>query len=235
VVDRITAIGGLCDSKSIRQNPFFLMRNGVTLSESHRLDTVNAWWEQFLPNTPAPSSEFMAAATGGSVPIDSEGSISVMLARHKKRGFLTLPRLQQLCLVYLLGRMAYLAWCPSLAQLCFLTLNLGAFLLTCFCGSCLFWTLWPTLGEPEEFANAELRRMARMASGRLLLVPPTAQPSDVVALCRGGVVPLVLRPVCPDPDTDKISDFELVGECYVYGMMDPSKWVFERSRSIILV
>lgn len=77
--------------------------------------------------------------------------------------------------------------------------------------------------------------MARMTSGRLLLVPATAQRGDTIALCRGGVVPLVLRPVFPDSDIDKISDFELVGECYVYSMMDPSKWIFERSRSIILV
>ena len=54
VADWINAIGGLCDSESVRQSPFFLMRNGVILSESHRLDTVNARREQFLPRTLAP-------------------------------------------------------------------------------------------------------------------------------------------------------------------------------------
>ena len=238
MIDRINAVGKLCDSERWRRRNYFLMRNGLTFSESHRLDIVNHWCAQFLPGLLTPSDEFVAAATGGSEESDMLGSsIRAMLVKHKQRGLMALPLPQQLCLVYLLGRTAYLALYPSLGQLYFVTLNWTAFSLTLFGISYLFWKFWPMLGEPEEFAKVELRTMARTTSGLLLLVPGTTQPGDVIALCRGGVVPLVLRPVDSghSVDVDRISDFQLVGECYVDGMMQTSKWVFKRSRSMRLV
>ncbi|KAK3994286.1 heterokaryon incompatibility protein-domain-containing protein [Cladorrhinum sp. PSN332] len=235
MIDRIDAVGKLCDSESWRRRNYFLMRNGLTLSESHRLDTVNHWCAQFLPGLPAPSDEFVAATTCGPAEGDLGSSIRVMLEKHKIRGFTALPLPHQLCLVYLLGRTMYLALHPSLGQLYFVTLNWTAFSLTLFGISYLFWKFWPMLGEPEELAKIELRRMARTTSGLLLLVPATTQPGDVIAICRGGVAPLVLRPVDADCGVDRISDFELVGECYVDGMMETSKWVFKRSGTMRLV
>jgi len=95
--------------------------------------------------------------------------------------------------------------------------------------------IWPNLGEPVELEGAELRRMAQMASGRFVLAPAAAVPGDVVALCRGGAVPLVLRPVGAESDVDRVEDFELVGEAYIDGLMDSSRWVCETARRICLV
>ena len=49
------------------------------------------------------------------------------------------------------------------------------------------------------------------------VAPPQARAGDIVAVLLGCSVPVVLRPVDED---DSRAGFELVGEAYIYGMMD---------------
>jgi hypothetical protein len=85
--------------------------------------------------------------------------------------------------------------------------------------------IWSSLGEPVELEGAELRRMAQMASGRLVLAPAAAAPGDVIALCQGGFAPLLLQPLKNGGDIDRVEDFELVGEAYLDNLMNSSLWV----------
>jgi hypothetical protein len=51
--------------------------------------------------------------------------------------------------------------------------------------------------------------------GYMGLAPAQTQPGDIVCVLRGGTVPYVLRPM-------EDGCFQLVGECYVQGIMDGS-------------
>jgi hypothetical protein len=64
-----------------------------------------------------------------------------------------------------------------------------------------------------DFDHMELRRLAMLRSGSLALVPEASCVGDQAWSCKGGVVPLVLRPVG--------NDFEMVGECYLAPAMVP--------------
>jgi len=55
------------------------------------------------------------------------------------------------------------------------------------------------------------RRLFKTKKGYLGLEPRSLKDGDEVALLKGGMVPLVIR------KTDKY--FELVGDCYVHGIM----------------
>jgi hypothetical protein len=59
------------------------------------------------------------------------------------------------------------------------------------------------------------RRMSRLQSGKLALVPHASLMTDVVAVFRGVPVPFVLRRVPGDEEA-----YEVVGLCYVHGIMD---------------
>ncbi|KAJ9656036.1 hypothetical protein H2201_008662 [Coniosporium apollinis] len=60
------------------------------------------------------------------------------------------------------------------------------------------------------------RRLMRTDEGLIGLAPSLTQPGDVVALCQGGKLPLILR--------RKGKDWELIGDCYVHGLMDGKLW-----------
>ena len=49
------------------------------------------------------------------------------------------------------------------------------------------------------------------ATGRLAQVPPSAAVGDVLCIPLGSAVPFVVRPV--------LDGYQLVGECYVHGLM----------------
>jgi hypothetical protein len=59
------------------------------------------------------------------------------------------------------------------------------------------------------------RRLCVTNGGFLGVMPPAAQQGDLIYLLKGGAVPFVLRPV--DGDAGK---FEMIGECFVYGIMN---------------
>jgi hypothetical protein len=60
------------------------------------------------------------------------------------------------------------------------------------------------------------RRMVRTEKGFIGLGPRLCQPLDCIAICKGGKLPLVLRP--------KGNCWELIGECYIHGVMDGTQW-----------
>jgi hypothetical protein len=61
------------------------------------------------------------------------------------------------------------------------------------------------------------RRMIRTAAGFIGLAPRLAKEGDHIAICKGGKVPLVLRP--KDEKT-----WELIGDSYIHGVMDGWAW-----------
>jgi len=68
--------------------------------------------------------------------------------------------------------------------------------------------------------SARGRRFAVTKAGYMALVPELALPGDVVAVLFGLGVPFLLR---RDDDHGKVEGqvtYQLVGECYVHGIMD---------------
>lgn len=59
-------------------------------------------------------------------------------------------------------------------------------------------------------------RLARTEEGRLALVPHNAQAGDRIALLQGGKCPFVVRP--------QGSRWILIGDSYVYDMMEGQQW-----------
>lgn len=72
------------------------------------------------------------------------------------------------------------------------------------------------------------RRVGRMKSGRVALVPGGARAGDQVVLLKGGRVPFVLR------RKEGEGVYELVGEAYVHGIMSGEVWDEEACREICL-
>lgn len=68
----------------------------------------------------------------------------------------------------------------------------------------------------KMMTNTAYRRMIRSDSGLIGLAPPLTQPEDMIVLCKGGKLPLILRP--------RGSDWELIGDCYIHGIMDGKLW-----------
>lgn len=66
------------------------------------------------------------------------------------------------------------------------------------------------------------RKLATTKKGYIALVPPRTQAGDTIYIPLGAQVPFVLRENCGNMNMrDKtISAFQLVGECYVHGVMD---------------
>ncbi len=70
--------------------------------------------------------------------------------------------------------------------------------------------------------SCALRRFCVTEAGRMALVPSPTKAGDVIALIYGHQVPFVLRQVKPVLDGDTMSSgpvYQLVGECYVHGVM----------------
>ena len=119
--------------------------------------------------------------------------------------------------------MVYLALWPSTEQLYWVCLSWIVLPLPLFFASSVVYRPGPNLdmgGGGSSVASSlraiESRRLARLSSGHLALVPRASLPGDVVALCRGGNFPLLLR-------QHEIGEhFEMVGEYYIRAVMDGS-------------
>nr|OQO30712.1 hypothetical protein B0A51_01836 [Rachicladosporium sp. CCFEE 5018] len=73
---------------------------------------------------------------------------------------------------------------------------------------------WQSFGEfSVVLDHVYNRRMGRTAKGRLALLPRSAGVGDLIVVCKGGRVPLCLRPA------DQVT-FTLMGEAYVHGVMN---------------
>lgn len=74
----------------------------------------------------------------------------------------------------------------------------------------MFQDRWGDVDEgflKNDFDNMELRRLARLSSGSLALVPEASCVGDQIWIAEGAIVPLVLR-------LDR-QEFQLVGECFL--------------------
>ena len=243
IIDRIAKVGIVCDPKSVYRwfswSRFSrTIKSFIQMEELYRLDIVTGWAEQFLVDPAVLPWDFVLTATGGSAAAvdETRRPVREMLTKHRARGIVSVPPQGRVRLACFLAFCGYAGWGESMEEIgkaiavLVIMMPLVVFVLS-YVGS----RIWPNLGEPVELEGAELRRMAQMASGRLVLAPAAAVPGDVVALCRGGAVPLVLRPVGAESDVDRVEDFELVGEAYIDGLMDSSRWVCETARRICLV
>ena len=66
------------------------------------------------------------------------------------------------------------------------------------------------------FAICDNRRFFCTACGRIGLGPQTLQSGDVVAVLYGSLAPFVLRPL----GSANNSEYALIGQCYLHGIMD---------------
>jgi hypothetical protein len=148
-------------------------------------------------------------------------SVTNMVMRFQKTGLKNLPIRYKLLGIFVL-LISYLK--PTRMVFYFITLQYLAVLTTKFLMTYAVFSIWPYLvlfnldGWETDFYNDGLvrmegRTMARTKSRRLALVPEFSREGDIVAVCKGGRVPLVLRDVA-------IGKFQIIGECYVYGIMD---------------
>jgi hypothetical protein len=62
------------------------------------------------------------------------------------------------------------------------------------------------------------RRLVSTASGYVGIMPHFIQKGDIIAVIGGCAVPLVLRPRWKQ--TPERLKYEILGECFVYGIMD---------------
>jgi len=244
-VDRIVKVGVVCDPKNGYRGSYGsriarAVKSFVYMEMFYRLDVVTGWAEQFLADPAALPWDFILTATGGSAADDDETRrrpAREMLMKHRSRGVASVPRQVWVRTCCFLAYLIYTGWGESMEEIgkaiAVLAIMMPATLLVFRYVSS---RIWPNLGEPVEFEGAELRRMAQMASRRLVLGPAATAPGDVIALCRGGSVPIVLRPVgLEESDIDRVEDFHLVGEAYVDGLMDSSQWAYETTRRICLI
>jgi hypothetical protein len=76
------------------------------------------------------------------------------------------------------------------------------------------------------------RRMIMTEQERLLgLAPETAQEGDLVCIIFGCSVPVLLRKIISDEMTGE-HHYELVGDCYIHGMMDGEALTMQQTRNI---
>lgn len=68
------------------------------------------------------------------------------------------------------------------------------------------------------------------------LVPGICEQEDVVVLCKGVKVPLVLRrKVGGENEVGVTEEWELIGDCYVHGVMKGEVWDESRCQDLWLV
>jgi hypothetical protein len=234
----VSSLGTVCETERVQSTIWFRLKVGLTLSTSYRLDTIRAWSKVFNNRELGFRDEFISTITCGRGDKSNDGPplLAAAIFGHSRRSsFLALPALLQAIYAYLGLRTVYLVLRPSANQLWFVCLNWVALLMTlCFISSVVY-RIWPNLGMGNPLAQLmverlyaiESRRLARLSSGCLALVPKASQDGDVVALCRGGEVPLLLR--------KRGEDFEMVGECYVHKAMDGSQFQEDNCHVIPLV
>ena len=233
VVVAISVLGSICETERVHATLLFRIKAARTLSKSHLLDTLRSCRKIFDDGTQGFRDEFIATITCGLG--DTEDNPPMLSAAifdyAQPSDFLALRVLLGALYAYLGGRTVWLALWPSAKLLYFVCLNWIAMLLTSFFISTVMYRTWPNFSVQQRMSErlhaVEFRRLARLSCGRLALVPKASVDGDVVALCRGGDVPLLLR--------RSGEYFEIVGECYVHAAMDGSLFEYNDCRVISLV
>lgn len=94
----------------------------------------------------------------------------------------------------------------------------------------------PWRGLKSIMNNVPSTRIARTAKGYLARVPLQTRDGDQIALLRGGSVPFVVREIRNGGVSgDDHSRFQLVGGCYVHGIMYGEQWDDSLSHKILLI
>jgi hypothetical protein len=179
--------------------------------------------------------KFITTVTCGWDSNFSPSYVAELFARFRNRGIhdatLTMPRLIQVFLTYLIFRSLSLAFRPydEVLEIVVVTSITALSCLSLLAYSILL--MKPSHGWEDPFldqcSGIELRRMARTLTERLALVPAGSCVGDMIALCKGGSVPLVLR---RHPD-----GFQLIGESYVHGVMNGEAFVEEQCKILCVV
>jgi hypothetical protein len=72
------------------------------------------------------------------------------------------------------------------------------------------------IGFPPESDLSNHRRMVRTKKGYIALAPRHTKRDDMIAICGGGKLPLIVR--------KEGEHWVLVGESYVHGIMHGETW-----------
>lgn len=189
------------------------------MAENHKLDTLSKWERQFrTPQSGTIWDEFVDTVTCGSGNTYDEQDTMLTIQRYRSTSAHNLPwevQFAYTCLFML--PLAVSAWeggglLRRLGIYWFIaTVTITSMWYCCF-------QLVPNFNffRRDQDANdnpwradlehMELRRLVRLEDGSLALVPEASCVGDQIWLCKGGIMPLTLRP--------KGNDFEMVGECY---------------------
>jgi hypothetical protein len=224
VIDQIDQTGRPCNTEKAQPSAWLCFRSIYTFAGSHRLQILANWWTKFDDKSTT-AEEFEATITCGLASGYPEGAIMDIVVRFQKTGLNDLPIHYKLLFIFVLS-ITYLK--PTRIVFYFVTLQYLAAITTCFVVTYVTFSIWPYLvrfnlkeQEPgfynDGLVHMEGRTMARATSGRLALVPENSRKEDTIAICKGGRVPLVLRKVRMS------GEFQIVGECYVYGVMGEEK------------
>lgn len=221
-IDDIKELGMVCDTEKAQSSIWFSIRYAFTMSENHRLEVFSKWEKQFrYPTTDEFFWEnFLSAVTCGSHNRYEESSILRLLADYNARSPRNLhPIVKSIFLVLFVLPLLIATQTRNgilerfMMYWIFPAVAMSSFWYLCFqlTPNFMFRSKWETYGAEEGFLKAdfdhmELRRMARLRSGSLALVPEASCLGDQVWSGKGGIVPLVLRP--------SGKNFEMVGECY---------------------
>jgi hypothetical protein len=232
-IDRIVELGHVCDTEKAQTSVWFLIKAAFTPFKSNRLQTLVEWWKQF-GGAQAISQEFLATVTCELEPEYSTTSITEMVKRFQRNGFHDLPLIYKLLLLFIPIRASELYFTPTLERLHIITLQCLSIPTTLFLLCYVAFATWPRLVmlklSDEEWrlydglSHMEARTMGRTKGGRLALVPDGTLVGDIIAVCKGGRVPLVLR------SASTRESFQIVGESYVYGVMDGKEGFDESER-----
>ena len=179
--------------------------------------------------------EFITTVTCGWDSNFSPDYVAELFTRFRKRGIhnatISEPPLIRAFLAYLVFRSLSLAFRPwyEVLEIVVMSSILVLFSLSLLAYSILLMN--PSYGWEDPFldqcSRIELRRMARTLAERLALVPEGSCVGDMIALCKGGSVPLVLR---RHPD-----GFQLIGESYVHGVMNGEAFIEEQCKVLCVV
>jgi hypothetical protein len=235
-VDRIEREGNICNTKKAHRSLWFRVKGLTGLWQSHRLESLDRWAKQFYVNDSMFWDDFIATATCGFRSNDYDRCIERALTDFRSHHILQLNWMLKCVYVFLCLRIVQAVLWPRPGLWWWVVLNWVAVFLTLVVAVNLSYRAFPNFYELDELQKSEFRKMVSLTSGRLALVPALSRRGDVVAICRRGVVPLVLRPLEADlPDHLLASSFVVVGECYVHGEMHIGQVKRSRCHPICLV